>query len=232
MVKELTVFLPAYNEEKNLPELVESCDNFLKKNLSKYEIIVVDDGSVDQTIEVVSRLKDKYKHLRLVSHRGNQGYGAAIKTGIGEARYPWVFFMDSDNQFKIDDLKQFLGRDDADLIIGYRIKRDDPASRILASRVYGLFVKTLFGLKVRDIDCAFKLMKKKSVEDLGFVSKSFFVSTEILVRAKKKGLKIVEIGVNHYPRKEGKSTVTLARVKQSLIELGKLYQALSNGQRK
>lgn len=226
MVKELTVFLPALNEEKNLPTLIGDCDRFLKRNLEDYEIVVIDDGSTDGTAAVINRLQKKYKNLRLFSHQGNQGYGAAIRTGIRAARHSWVFFMDSDNQFRIDDLTPFLSRDDADLITGYRIKRDDPFRRILASRVYGLFVKSLFGLKVRDIDCAFKLMKKKSVENLGFVSKSFFVSTEILVRAKKKGLKIVEIGVHHYPRKEGVSTVTFARVKQSLAELGKLYAAL------
>jgi len=226
MVKELTVFFPAYNEADNLPFLIRDCDQFLKNNLPKYEIIVVDDGSTDNTTEVVKGLLVKYPKLRLVSHRGNQGYGAAIKTGIKEARFPYVFFMDSDNQFKFDDLKQFLGQDDFDLVIGFRIKRHDPASRIFASKVYGLFVKSLFGPKVKDIDCAFKLMKKSAVENLKIKSDSFFVSTELLVRAQRNGLKIKEIGVSHYPRREGQSTVTKERVIQSLIELKKLYFSL------
>lgn len=229
MVQELSLFLPAYNEEDNLPFLIKNCDQFLKKNLKKYEIIVINDGSLDNTKEVIEGLQKKYRSLRLVNHKTNLGYGWAIRTGIREAKFPHVFFMDSDNQFDINDLKGFLKYNNADLVIGYRIKRDDPFTRILASRVYGLFVKSLFGLKVKDIDCAFKLMKKSSVEELGFVSNSFFVSTELLVRARKKGLQIKEIGVRHYPRKEGKSTVTFKKVLQSLQELKKLYLDLQNG---
>ncbi len=174
MVTQLSIFLPAYNEGENLPFLIEKCDQFLKKNLKKYEIIVVNDGSKDDTKKVVEGLQKKFLSLRLVNHKTNLGYGQAIRTGIKESKFPWVFFMDSDNQFDINDLKKFLSHDDADLVIGYRIKRDDPFTRILASRVYGLFVKSLFGLKVKDIDCAFKLMKKDSVKDLGYVSNSFF----------------------------------------------------------
>lgn len=226
MVQKLSVFLPSYNEEKNLPYLIEECDKYLSKNLDQYEIIVIDDGSTDNTAPVVSELSKEYKNLRLVKHEGNQGYGQAIRTGIKESKYPWTFFMDSDNQFKIEDLEKFLNHDDYDLIIGYRLKRNDPLKRLIASRIYGMFVKALFGLTVRDIDCAFKLMRRDAVANLGFVSNSFFASTELLVKAKKKGLKIKEIGVRHYPRKEGVSTVTIARVKNSLIELGKLYAAL------
>jgi glycosyltransferase involved in cell wall biosynthesis len=226
MVQKLSVFLPSYNEEKNLPYLIEECDKYLSKNLDQYEIIVIDDGSTDNTAPVVSELSEEYKNLRLVKHEGNQGYGQAIRTGIKESKYPWTFFMDSDNQFKIEDLEKFLNHDDYDLIIGYRLKRNDPLKRLIASRIYGMFVKALFGLTVRDIDCAFKLMRRDAVANLGFVSNSFFASTELLVKAKKKDLKIKEIGVHHYPRKEGVSTVTLARVKQSLLELGKLYAAL------
>lgn len=226
MLTEISVFLPAYNEEKNLPSLITSCDIFLKNNLKKYEIIVINDGSTDQTVTTVEKLKKEYPTLRLVNHKLNIGYGQAIRSGIKAAKYNWVFFMDSDNQFRIEDLAKFLGHDEADLIIGYRIKRDDPINRLLASRIYGLFVKTLFGLKVNDIDCAFKVMRRKAIQSLGLISSSFFISTELLVRAKKKGLKIVEIGVNHYPRKEGRSSVTKERVVQSLIELKKLYFTL------
>ena len=223
MVTQLSLFLPAYNEEENLPTLIKDCDQFLKANLKQYEIIVVDDGSSDNTRSLVGEIQKKYPHLSLVSHSGNQGYGQAIRTGIKAANYPWVFFMDSDNQFKIQDLNQFLTHPDFDLVIGYRIRRSDPIRRLLASKVYGLFVKTLFGLKVRDIDCAFKMMKKKSVEKLNFVSNSFFASTELLVLAKKSGLTIKEIGVHHYPRRAGNSTVTFSRVWHSLLELKALY---------
>ncbi len=226
MVQKLSVFLPSYNEEKNLPFLIGECDRYLKSHLEKYEIIVIDDGSTDETTSVVINLQKKFKRLRLVKHDGNLGYGRAISTGIKESKYPWTFFMDSDNQFKIEDLEKFLNHDDYDLIIGYRLKRNDPLKRLIASRIYGLLVKILFNLKIRDIDCAFKLMRKSAVENLGIISTSFFASTELLVRAQKNDLKIKEIGVHHYPRKEGVSTVTLARVKQSLLELGKLYAAL------
>lgn len=225
MVTKLSIFLPAYNEGGNLPSLIASCSSFGQANLELFEIIIVDDGSTDETEAIVGALAKKYPHLRLVRHPANLGYGQAIKTGLKSARYPWVFFMDSDNQFKIEDLKSFLQYDSYDLVIGYRLKRDDPINRLIASRVYALFVKALFGLKVRDIDCAFKLMNKRSVNNLSLESKSFFISTELLVQAKAKGLTIKEIGVHHYPRQEGKSSVTINRIVQSLLELRKLYAA-------
>lgn len=226
MITQLSVFLPSYNEEKNLLFLIGECDRYLKSHLEKYEIIVIDDGSTDETTSVVINLQKKFPKLRLVKHDGNLGYGQAIRTGIKESKYPWIFFMDSDNQFRIEDIQEFLKYDEYDLDIGYRIKRDDHVKRLIASKVYGAFVKALFGLKVKDIDCAFKLMRKSAVANLGVVSNSFFASTELLVRAKKNGLKIKEIGVHHYPRREGVSTVTLSRVKQSLVELTKLYSSI------
>lgn len=231
MLTSLSIFLPAYNEADNLPDLLKQIHAFASKSLKKYEVIIIDDGSTDNTQKIASNLVNRYPNTRIFTHQRNLGYGAAIKNGLVESKYPWVFFMDSDGQFDIKELKDFLEFDKFDLVVGYRIKRDDPPRRIFASKVYGQIVKFLFGFKVKDIDCAFKLMNRQKVLDLNLYSDSFFISTELLVKSSRQNLKVKEIGVHHYKRAKGASTVTTKRVLDSLLELAKLFLNLHNHRR-
>lgn len=204
----LSVFFPAYNEEKNIKKTVEKAAKILPKIAKNWEILVVNDGSKDRTGKIVEQLIKKEPRIRMITHTPNRGYGATVKTGLYNSKYDWIFFTDSDGQFNFAEIEKFIAaKDQAELIIGYRLKRNDPLVRILIAKLLKIWDGFFFGLNVRDPDCAFKLIKKKVVEQIPqLITESAITVTEFLVRAQKAGFKIMEIGVHHYPRREGKQT--------------------------
>ncbi len=210
----LSVFFPAYNEEKNIKRTVEKALKILPQIANQWEILVVNDGSTDKTEQIVKRLMKRESRIKMITHTPNRGYGAAIKTGLYNSKYQWICFTDSDGQFDFSEIDKFLAqKDKGDLVIGYRIKRKDPFQRILIAKLLRLWDFFLFGLNVRDPDCGFKLIKKEVVDKIPkLTTESGITETEFLVRAKKAGFKIIEIGVQHYPRKEGKQTGADPRV--------------------
>lgn len=204
----ISAFFPAYNEEANIGPLCLKTAAALKKVASRYEVIAVDDGSKDRTAAVVRALHRKHPQIRLVSHKVNQGYGAAVKTGFAHSRMDWVFFTDGDGQFDVHEISRLLPLcADHDLVVGYRIRRADPLHRLVNAWAWGTLVRTLFGLKgVRDIDCAFKLVRRGVFKRFRLETTGAMISTELLVKAQKNGFRIVEVGVNHYPRTAGRQT--------------------------
>lgn len=206
MKPDITMFFPAYNEEKNISRVLGSAVKVLKESAAKYEIIViVYEGSTDRTAEIVKKRSRKNSSIRLLMQpKGKKGVGYAKIMGFTSAKYPHIFYADSDNQFDLGDFKKFLPYiGEYDIIAGYRIKRRDPWTRILVSRVYNAMMRLLFGAKERDLDCAFRLVNKKVIDSIELKCRTGVATTEILARARKKGFKIKEIGVNHYPRKFG-----------------------------
>lgn len=204
---DITMFFPAYNEEENLPKLIKSAKKVLEETANNYEIlVVVYDGSTDQTTQIVREFSKKDKHIRLVHQPKNQkGMGIALKLGFDNAKYDLVFYADSDNQFNLEEFKKFLPCiNNYDIIAGYRIKRQDPFTRIITSKCYNIIVKTLFGTKERDLDCAFRLVNKKIFKKIELKCKTGLGTTEILAKARRKNFRIKEVGVNHYPRTLGK----------------------------
>jgi len=216
-LKELSLFFPAYNEETNLKRTIQEAIPVLKKVAQKYEIIIVNDGSKDKTEEVANQLIQKYPFIRLINHPVNRGYGAALKSGMYNSRYSWITFTDSDGQFDFSEITKFIEKQrktGADLVIGYYLKRAVPFYRVLGSKIWELAVWLLFGLKVTDTDCGFKFFKKEVVERIPKLEaeRGPFISSEFLIKAKRFGFKIVEVGVHHYPRKTGKQTGASLRV--------------------
>jgi|TARA_B100001971_G_C18201114_1_gene544634 glycosyltransferase involved in cell wall biosynthesis len=214
------MFFPAYNEEESVVELVRNAESVLKEVAGKYEIIiVVYEGSTDGTIGIVKGLSKKDKRIRLVIQPlREKGVGWAIKMGFDAAKYEYIFYTDSDNQFDLREFKRFLPYiEDYGVIAGYRINRQDPFLRIVTSKIYNFIIRSVFGAKERDVDCAFRLVNKKVVDKVSLVCMLGLGTTELLVKARKFGFRIKEIGVHHFPRRKGSSVfeskgVSLPRV--------------------
>lgn len=229
IIKELSVFFPAFNEEANLEKTVVSAIGVLEKNADKWEIIIVNDGSSDNTLSVAQKLIKTNPNVRVINHEVNKGYGASLKSGLYSSKYDWIAYTDSDGQFDFSEIINFVSlqkEKGSDLVIGYYKKRRVSFFKIITSKMWELAVFILFGLKVRDIDCGFKLLSKKVITSIGKLEseRGAFISSELLIKAKKKGFKIVEIGVNHYPRIAGKGTGrNLNVIIRSFVDLFRLW---------
>lgn len=211
MIKEISVFFPAYNEEKNIKKTIVEAISVLEKTAKKYEIIVINDGSKDKTGEIVEKLMKENKNIRMITHRKNKGYGGSLISGFSKVKYEWIVFTDSDGQFDFSEIGRFISTQketNADLVIGWYRKRRVSFIRKINSSVWQIIVRLMFGLKVKDIDCGFKLIRKKVIDEISQLKsqRGAFISTEFLVKAKLKNFKIVEIPVHHYAREEGAAT--------------------------
>ncbi len=203
----LSVFFPAYNEEDNIAASVRAAETVLEPLVSEYEIIIVDDGSRDKTGEMADRLARENEHVRVVHHRPNQGYGGALVSGIKAARYDYVFFTDADLQFDLSEIEKLLDFvPEYEVVLGYRAKRRDPFMRLVNAKGWNLLNRLLFGLRVKDIDCAFKLFKREVVADLPLKTRGAMLSAEMLIRMQKKGIVFKEVPVTHLPRTQGVPT--------------------------
>lgn len=222
----ISAVLPAFNEEENIETATTRMADVLRSlNLRDWEVIVVNDGSVDRTSEIADRLAaSDPEHIRVFHHSPNRGYAEALKTGFTSARHQLIFYTDSDNQFDVRELKNLLPLiEDADIVNGFRIYRFDPLTRLVLSWGFNLLVRIIFRIKVRDIDCAFKLFRREVFDKVTIESKKFFVDAEVLAKAKHYGFRMAEIGVRHYPRPAGRSTVRASHVISTLRELARIW---------
>jgi len=206
---DLSCIIPAYNEESNVGEMIGDVRRAMNALGCTYEIIAVDDGSLDGTSEIINRFVAD-GDVRLLRHNVNEGYGSAVLTGLTNAKLDYVFFTDSDRQFDLAELKTFIEAiENADLVMGYRAPRRDPFMRKLNGWGWSLIVSMLFGYTGRDIDCAFKLMRREVVETLAgkIQSHGATFSAEFLILAKRTGFRIKELPVRgHRPRVAGNPT--------------------------
>jgi glycosyltransferase involved in cell wall biosynthesis len=210
---EISAVMPAFNEEANLTESVGRMAAALTACARSFEVIVVDDGSQDGTPAVLERLKSEYPSLRVIRHPHNRGYGAALRSGFGAARYPWIFLMDSDNQFDPAQLGRLLSRAaDADIVAGFRKHRRDPLLRRLNALAFFTLVRFLFGRLAQDVNCAFKLLRRDLIAGMQLHSDGALINTEVLVNARRMHARVVEIAVDHFARHSGKQTGANPRV--------------------
>lgn len=208
MKPEITVFFPAYNEEENIRIAIDNAISVLRETAKSYEIlIIVYRGSIDNTIKIVKELMKKEKRIKLlIQPKNKKGVGYAIKMGFEAAKYDLIFYSDADNQFNLNEFKKFLPyTKDYDIIAGYRINRQDPFMRLLTSKVYNIIVRIIFGVKEKDVDCAFRLVNKSIFKKIRLICNLGLGTTEILVKTRRAGFKIKQIGVHHYPRRAGSS---------------------------
>lgn len=203
----LTFFFPAYDEEEHVEAVVRSAVVVLPAFTEELEVVVVDDGSRDRTGEIADTLAAADPRVRVIHHRPNRGYGGAIRSGLSSARQPFVFYTDGDRQFDLADLGLLIDKlEGADAVIGYRIKRRDPPRRLLVAWVYNKLIGLLFGVRWRDVDCAFKLFRTEVFDrtPLSRVrSNGAFFSPELLLVLRADGARIREVGVHHFPRTAG-----------------------------
>lgn len=215
-VPALTFFFPAHNEADNIEALVQEALTALPELADEFEIICVDDGSRDATPALADDLARQHSTVRVVHHPQNRGYGSALRSGFGAARYPLICFLDGDRQFHVADLRRLVDRlaqpDAPDVVVGYRLRRADPALRLLYARAYRLALRLLYGLRVRDPDCACKLFRRSVLEDIRLESGGAFMSAELLIKLQQRGRRIVEVGVPHYPRTAGSASGANPRV--------------------
>ena len=210
-VARLSYFFPAHNEEANAAGLVEEALAVLPTLADTFEIIVVNDGSRDRTRTIADELTAAHPGVvRAVHHPVNLGYGAALRSGFGAARYELVAFTDGDRQFKVADLGHLTARlaapDAPEVVVGYRIRRADPLIRTIYAKAYRLANRVFFGLRVTDVDCACKLFRREVLDGVRVESQGAFFSAELLIKLRAAGHSIVEVGVPHYARTAGSPT--------------------------
>jgi len=206
-IKSISYFCPAYNEQENLERAVTSALAVLKETGVFFEIIIVDNGSFDKTPQIADRFAQAYPQIKVIHHASNREYGGALKSGFMNAVNEIVVYTDSDNQYDFNDFKKMLPYlDKYDVVMGVRENRHDSVYRKIQSAIFGLLLKILFGLNAKDINCSFKVYKKRVLDNIDICSNSAFIDAEMYIRARKKGYKICEVAVQHFPRQAGKAT--------------------------
>ena len=224
----LSVFLPCHNEADNLVRVVDNFRSQLDRFASIYEIIIVDDGSRDRTGEIADRLAAADPHIKVVHHPANRGYGGAVISGLQAATLPYVLLCDGDGQFDAGEIAHLLPKVPRfDVVAGRRVKRADRLMRRLNGQAWTTLVRLLFGVKVSDVDCGFKLFKREFTRDLQLNARGAMISTELMVKVANRGARICEVDVGHLPRLAGEqSGANLRVITRAFAELFRLYGEL------
>lgn len=206
-LKSLSIFFPCYNDGGILPSLIEKTYQTAKQITDEFEIICVNDGSKDNTKEVLEELQKKYKELRIINHQENRGYGGALISGFENSKKEWVFYTDGDGQYDPGELKKLVQKADKniDVINGYKVKRADGFVRNIVGSLNNIALHILFPLPIRDIDCDFRLIRNSLIKKIHLSFTSATILPELVVKLHLKGARFAEIPVSHYPRKYGKS---------------------------
>jgi glycosyltransferase involved in cell wall biosynthesis len=224
----LSASFPAHDEEDNVEPMIADLLGALPEVAERFEVIVVDDGSRDQTFARASAVAARDPRVRVVRHEVNRGYGAAVWTGLTAGTMEYAFFTDGDRQFdphQIADLVRALPGHD--VVVGYRVDRQDNAVRIANAHAWNWLIRTLFAVPVRDVDCAFKLFERRVLQGLTIEAGGAMFSSELLARLKARGARIVEVPVKHLPREKGSASGGNPKViARAFYELFRLYRKL------
>jgi glycosyltransferase involved in cell wall biosynthesis len=225
----LSIFFPAYNDAGTIASLALIAHMTARQLTDDYEVIVVDDGSPDHTGELLDEMARSFPWLKVVHHGANRGYGGALRTGFQTSAKELVFYTDGDAQYDPRELKRLYEAfsDDVDFVNGYKIGRSDPAHRILIGRIYHWFVRTMFRLRLRDVDCDFRLMRRSVFEKVVLTRSSGVICVELMKKVQDHGFRIAQVPVHHYHRTYGKSQFfNFPRVARTLVDLTRLWWEL------
>ena len=223
----LSVFFPAYNDAPSLPKLLAKTFEVLELHVADYEVIVVNDASYDDTAAVLEQLRGQYgPRLRVVTHPQNRGYGGALRSGFEAATKEFVFYTDGDSQYDVGELPRLLDLvgPDTGLVNGFKLERHDPAHRIWIGKTYNFCARLLFRIRIRDIDCDYRLIRRSLLQRISLTSTSGTICVELVRKLEMTGCEVVETGVRHYPRLYGKSQFfRLRSLATTLYELVRLW---------
>jgi len=226
---ELSIFFPCYNDAGTIASLVALADEMAKALTANYEIIVIDDGSSDHSRKILASLEPKYPRLRTVFHETNRGYGGALRSGFAAASGEWVFYTDGDYQYDVDDMRLLWEKADPDVdaVNGYKVKRHDPWYRVVVGWLYQHAIQIAFGLKIRDVDCDFRLIRRFTLERFELLENTGCICVELVKKLQETGAHFEEAGVKHMFRAYGHSQFfNFRRVFRTLWRLWRLWVKL------
>jgi glycosyltransferase involved in cell wall biosynthesis len=225
----LSIFFPAYNDAGTIASLAIVAHMTARELVGDYEVIVVEDGSPDHTGALLDEMAKVYPWLKVVHHERNRGYGGALRSGFAAATKDLVFYTDGDAQYDPREMKELYQAfsDEVDFVNGYKISRNDPLHRVVIGRVYHWFVKLVFGLRLRDVDCDFRLMRRSIFEKVTLTRSSGVICVELMKKVQDHGYRIAQVPVHHFHRSYGKSQFfNFRRVARTLLDLSRLWLEL------
>lgn len=203
----LSVVFPCYNDQQAIKEIVRKTIKILPQIAASYEIVVVNDGSTDSSKTVLAKLQQDIPSLRVINHTSNKGYGSSLIDGFNNASKELIFYTDGDGQYDVGELSKLIAAfgKDTDMVSGFKLNRSDSWLRKIIGAIYNQFVKFVFQLKIKDVDCDFRLFRRKILEGLSFRVASGAFDVEFIKKLQTRNVRIKEIGVHHYSRKFGQS---------------------------
>lgn len=203
----LSIFFPCLNDALVLPTLIKKANTIASKFTNEYEIIIVNDGSTDDSLKVLRKMKKIYSRLKIIDHGENRGYGAALRSGFKNSNKDWVFYTDGDGQYDVGELSKLIHVLDArtDVVNGYKKSRQDSIIRKIFGYLYNLTLHLKYKLPIKDIDCDFRLMKNSLLKKISLQEDTGAICLELILKLQKQNAHFKEVEVNHYPRLYGKS---------------------------
>tara|TARA_Y200000002_G_scaffold162384_1_gene134048 strand:+ start:1485 stop:2183 length:699 start_codon:yes stop_codon:yes gene_type:complete len=224
-IKSISIVFPLYRDRRTVKKMIFKSLGILKKLKKKSEIIIVDDGCPEKSGIYAKTLAKNVKNIKVIFHRKNLGYGAAIKTGLKKCKSEWIFQTDGDAEYDVNDLVKLIKKADrSDLVITYRFKKKYKTSRIIISWIYNVILRMLFHTQFRDISTGSRLIKKSILKKINLISNSPFLGAELAIKSKYKGFKVSEVGIHTYPRTFGRgSSVSLKNIFLTIKEMLKLF---------
>ena len=228
-ISSVSAFFPAYNDAGTIASMVVAVMRTLQELTDDYEVIVVNDGSVDYTAEVLDELSRIYPQMRVIHHEGNKGYGAALRTGFAAAKKEWLFYTDGDAQYDPHELTKLVDGlgDQVDIVNGYKIVRNDPLHRVIIGKLYHFLMRIAFGFRLRDVDCDFRLIRRSMLDEVPLESTSGTICVEMVTKFEYLGYHFAEVPVHHYHRAYGKSQFfAFRRLFRTVVQLIRLWWKL------
>jgi glycosyltransferase involved in cell wall biosynthesis len=224
----VSLFFPVYRDEATVARVAEKAVHVLSELTSEFEVIIVDDGSPDNAGRIADEIAARDPRVRVIHHPGNLGYGQALRTGFGAARFDWVCFTDGDDEYEVDDVRKLLRQQrHYDMVITFRYAKRYSSWRIFVSYVYNVVLRRLFNTRYRDISCGLKLIRREVVDELDLVSTSPFIGAEVTIKTMLKGYRVGEVGIQTFPREFGRgSSTSLKNIWATIQDMRRVYSTV------